>query len=382
MNHIDIPDLNERFTVLVVDDAPDNLVMMSAVLRDIYRVKVANNGEKALRIAVSEPPPDLILLDIMLPGLSGYEVCERLKADPVTRGIPVIFLTASSDTNDEARGLDLGAVDYIVKPVAPLIVRARVDTHLKLKASTDFLRNKTEYLEAEVRRRSHEIQAVQDITILTMASLAETRDNETGNHIRRTQHYVRVLAQQLQKHPRFRNDLSDAVVDALYKSAPLHDIGKVGIPDRILLKPGRFISEEFEIMKTHSILGKNTIEYAERQLHTKVDFLSFAKEIAYCHHEKWNGSGYPRGLEGDEIPISARLMAIADVYDAVISPRVYRSSMPHDRAKAIIQDGAGSHFDPDMVEAFFNTEDKFLSIGRVYSQFTGDWSRGSSFMLV
>jgi putative two-component system response regulator len=381
MNHIDIPDLNERFTVLVVDDAPDNLALMSAVLRDIYRVKVANNGEKALRIAVSDPPPDLILLDIILPGLSGYEVCERLKADPATRGIPVIFLTASTDTDDEARGLDLGAVDYIIKPVAPLIVRARVDTHLKLKASTDFLRSKAEYLEAEIRRRTSEIQAVQDITILTMASLAETRDNETGNHIRRTQHYVRVLAQQLQKHPRFKGSLSDSVVDAIYKSAPLHDIGKVGIPDRILLKPGLFISEEFEIMKTHSILGKNTIEYAERQLHTKVDFLSYAKEIAYCHHEKWNGSGYPRGLEGDEIPISARLMAIADVYDAVISPRVYRNSMPHDRAKTIIQDGAGIHFDPDMVEAFCDTEEKFLSIGRVYSQFTGDWSRGSSFLL-
>ncbi|MDR1854761.1 MAG: two-component system response regulator [Azoarcus sp.] len=375
-----IKDLNERFTILVVDDAPENLALMSAVLRDIYRVKVANNGEKALRIAISEPHPDLILLDVMMPGLSGYEVCERLKADPVTRGIPVIFLTASAETDDEARGLELGAVDYIVKPVAPSIVRARIDTHLKLKASADFLRDKAEFLEAEVKKRTREVQAVQDITILTMASLAETRDNETGNHIRRTQHYVRVLAQQLQKHPRFRDTLDDNVIDALYKSAPLHDIGKVGIPDRILLKPGRFMSEEFEIMKTHSILGKNTIEYAERQLNTKVDFLSYAKEIAYCHHEKWDGSGYPLGIAGNEIPVSARLMAIADVYDAVISPRVYRGPMPHDRAKAIIRDGCGSHFDPDVVEAFFETEDKFLSIGRVYSQFTGDWARNTNFL--
>ena len=370
-----IHEINERFTILVVDDAPDNLALMSSVLRDIYRVKVANSGEKALKIATAGPPPDLILLDIMMPGISGYEVCERLKADPVTRDIPVIFLTASAETDDEAHGLELGAVDYIIKPVAPTIVRARIDTHLKLKASQDFLRDKTQYLENEIKKRTREVQAVQDITILTMASLAETRDNETGYHIRRTQHYVRVLGKQLQKHPRFKDELNDKVIDAIYKSAPLHDIGKVGIPDRILLKPGRFINQEFEIMKTHSILGRNTIEYAERQLNAKVDFLSYAKEIAYCHHEKWDGSGYPLGLTGDNIPTSARLMAVADVYDAVISPRVYRSPMPHDRAKAIMLDGAGSHFDPDVVEAFFETQDKFRSIGRVYSQFTGDWAR-------
>ncbi|MDR2260898.1 MAG: two-component system response regulator [Azoarcus sp.] len=370
-----ISDSSERFTILLVDDAPEDLTLISAILRDTYRVKVANSGEKALRIIAAAPPPDLILLDVAMPGISGYEVCECLKADPATCDIPVIFLTASASAGDEAHGFELGAVDYIIKPASPLIVRARVDTHLKLKSSADFLRDKAEYLENEIKKRTREVQSVQDIAILTMASLAETRDHETGNHIRRTQHYVKTLAQQLQKHPRYKDSLSNGTIESLYKSAPLHDIGKVGIPDRILLKPGRFVSEEFEIMKTHPILGKNTIEYAERQLNTKVEFLFYAKEIAYCHHEKWDGSGYPRGLKGDEIPLSARLMAVADVYDAVISPRVYRAPMRHDQAKVIIQNGAGRHFDPDIAEAFFETESKFLSIGRIYGQFPGDWPR-------
>ena len=314
----------EKPTILVVDDTPENLTMMSFLLKDRYKVKVANHGQKALRIAASEPQPDLILLDIMMPEMDGYAVCRHLQADLTTRDIPIIFLTAKASVEDEEFGLKLGAVDYITKPISPPVVLARVNTHLKLKASADFLRSKSDYLEQEVAKRTREVMAIQDVTILAMASLAETRDNETGNHIRRTQHYVKALAESLKSHPRFASQLDDDTIALLFKSAPLHDIGKVGIPDHILLKPGRYEPAEFEIMKRHPALGLAAIEHAEQALGTTVEFLSLAKEIAYCHHEKWDGSGYPQGLVGEAIPLSARLMALADVYDALISRRVYQ----------------------------------------------------------
>jgi putative two-component system response regulator len=363
---VSIEGYTERPTILVVDDAPDNLALMSALLKDAYKVKVATNGEKALQIAASSAQPDLILLDIVMPGMDGYEVCKRLKMSPETHNIPVIFLTANVDAHNEERGLQLGAVDYLTKPVVSSIVLARVDTHLKLKASADFLRNKTEFLEAEVAKRTFEVQAIQDVTIMAMASLAETRDNETGNHIRRTQYYIRTLAQALQQHPGFTHILTDNIINLLYKSAPLHDIGKVGIPDNILLKPGRLTAEEFDIMKTHTTLGRNAINHAEKQLGMKVDFLACAKEIAYSHHEKWDGSGYPQGLRGTDIPVSARLMALADVYDALVSCRVYKPNMTHEQAREIILNGRGSHFDPDVVDAFLESETQFLEIAARY----------------
>ena len=305
-----------------------------------------------MKIATGEDPPDLILLDNMMPEMDGYEVCRQLKANPATHAIPVIFLTARTEERDEQMGLELGAVDYITKPISPPILMARVKTNMAIKAAADILRNQNQYLEHEVARRLSELRDVQDVTILTMASLAETRDNETGNHIVRTQHYVRALARQLQPHPRFRHYLSDTVIDQLFKSAPLHDIGKVGIPDRILLKPDKLTAEEFEIMKTHTTLGKEAIESAEARLGKSVPFLNYAKEIAYYHQEKWDGSGYPLGLAGDAIPISARLMAIADVYDALISQRVYKPALSHETAMEIIIEGKGRHFDPDVVDAF------------------------------
>ncbi|WP_341678876.1 two-component system response regulator [Niveibacterium sp. SC-1] len=353
-----------RHTVLLVDDTHDNLTLMTDLLKGLYKVKAATSGEKALRVARSENPPDLILLDIMMPGMDGYEVCRQLKLDAATRDIPVIFLTALSDVEDESKGLELGAVDYLSKPVSPPIVLARVKNHLLLKASADFLRDKSTFLEQEVERRTQEIVAIQDVTILAMASLAETRDSETGNHIRRTQFYVRALAQKLQTHPRFAAMLTDDYINRLFKSAPLHDIGKIGIPDHILLKPGRFEPHEFEVMKTHTTLGKQAIEHAERVLGTPVPFLSMAKEIAFSHQEKWNGSGYPQGLAGEDIPLSARLMAVADVYDALISRRVYKEGMPHDKAIGIMVEGRGSHFDPDMVDALVEIQHDFQEIAR------------------
>ena len=359
--------LIEKPTVLVVDDTPDNLTLMSGLLRDHYKGKVANHGERAMKIATSDDPPDLILLDIMMPEIDGYEVCQRLKQDPRTQNIPVIFLTAKSDVQDETRGLELGAVDYITKPISPPIVLARVKAQLELKASADFLRDKNDYLEQEVARRTQEVVAIQDVTIQVVTSLAETRDNETGNHIRRTQFYVKALAQHLKDHPRFSAYLTERNIEMLFKSAPLHDIGKIGIPDKILLKPGRFTPEEFDIMKTHTTLGRNAIEEAERRLGVRVDFLQMAKEIALSHQEKWDGSGYPEGLAGDAIPISARLMAVADVYDALISRRVYKDGMPHEAAVEIMLEGKGKHFDPDILDAFIAIQDQFRAIAREYA---------------
>ncbi|MDR0529696.1 MAG: two-component system response regulator [Zoogloeaceae bacterium] len=362
---------SQKQTVLIVDDAPENLTLISNLLRERYKVKIATNGAKALEIAHSVTPPDLILLDVLMPGMDGYEVCRALKDDPKTAAIPVIFLTANYDNEDEQYGFELGAIDYIIKPVVSAILLARVETHMQLKLSADFLRDKSEYLEAQVALRTAEIQEVQDATILMMASLAETRDNETGKHIQRTQHYMHLFARHLRSHPRFRDYMTDSVINILYKSAPLHDIGKIGIPDRILLKPGKLTPEEFEIMKTHTTLGYDAIEHAEKQLGSKVEFLAYAKEIAYCHHEKWDGSGYPQGLSGEDIPICARLMAVADVYDALTSRRVYKPPMPHDAARGIIVEGRGKHFDPDVVDAFLELEDACLEIARRFTDSDG-----------
>ena len=357
----------ERPTVLVVDDSPDNLSLISGLLKDLYKLKVANNGEKAIKIAQAENKPDLILLDVMMPGISGYEVCETLKADPSTKDIPIIFLTAMTGADDEKKGLEIGGADYITKPISPPIVLARVKTQLQNKAASDFLRDQNHYLENEVSERTKEVMAIQDVTILSMASLAETRDNDTGNHIRRTQYYVKALAEALKDHPRFCDYLTENTIKMLFKSAPLHDIGKVGIPDRILLKPGKLDEDEFEIMKTHTTLGRDALANAEKSLGTDVEFLMMAKEIAYAHQEKWDGSGYPEGIGGDDIPISARLMAVADVYDALICRRIYKEGMPHEKACQIIHEGSGTHFDPDITEAFMKINEQFKEIAQRYA---------------
>lgn len=360
-------EMNAKATILVIDDTADNLSLISGLLKNSYHTKVANNGEKALKYLESNENPDLILLDIIMPDLSGYDVLALLKANEKTRNIPVVFLTAMSSPEDEKKGLEMGAVDYITKPISPPILLARIKTQLQNKAMADFLRDQNEYLENEVIKRTREISAVQNVTIVTLASLAETRDSDTGNHIHRTQHYVKILAEKLKTHPRFGYFLSDTMIETLFKSAPLHDIGKVGIPDAILLKPGKLSDDEFKIMKTHTTLGKHAIEQAEKELGIVVEFLNIAKDIACYHHEKWDGSGYPSGLRGNEIPICARLMAVADVYDALISKRVYKEGMPHDKAVQIIIEGKGSHFDPDVVDAFLEVNENFQKIAQTFA---------------
>jgi putative two-component system response regulator len=357
----------KQSTVLIVDDSPENLSVLGELLRDNYRVRAANSGAEALRLAALAPTPDLILLDVMMPGMDGYEVMRRLRAAPLTRQVPVIFATSLDATEDEELGLKLGAVDYITKPLRPAVVLARVAAHLELKHARDRLQAHNNDLEAEVARRLGENLLIQDISILALAHLAEIRDPETGNHLKRTQAYVHCLATRLTDHPRFMHVLDTRTIEQLAKSAPLHDIGKVGIPDHILLKPGKLTPEEWDVMKTHAQLGADAIEHAERDALRPVAFLAFAKQIARHHHERWDGRGYPDGLAGDAIPLAARLMALADVFDALISRRVYKEPFAPELARRMIVEQRGMHFDPDVCDAFDAGYDEFCAIAQRYA---------------
>jgi putative two-component system response regulator len=360
----------DKPTILIVDDTPDNIMLLSRLLKDRYNTKVANNGSLALQIAQGTPGLDLILLDVMMPGLDGYETCRQLKANPVTADIPVIFLTAKNQVEDEAMGLSLGAVDYIAKPISPPILFARVATQLTLLDARRQLQAHNENLEKLVQDRTAQLALMQEAIIMAMGTLAETRDNAAvtkgDHHIRRTQHYVRALARHLQHHPRFAPDLTDENIELLYRSVPLHDIGKVGIPDRILLKPGVLDREEFEVMKLHAVYGRDTIMLVEKHIGGTNGFLMFAREIAHSHQEKWDGSGYPDRLAGEQIPLSARLMAVADVYDALISRRVYKPAFTHQQALDVMRKGRGTHFDPDVLDAFFEIEGQFAAIAEEF----------------
>lgn len=349
-------------TILAVDDTPHNLTVLGELLSHDYTVRAANSGAAALRLAALQPQPDLILLDLMMPAMDGFEVMRRLRADTQTRDIPVICVTALNATEDEERGLAAGAVDYLTKPLRPSVLLARVHAHVELKLARDRLTGQNAFLEAEVARRMRENQLVQDASIHALARLAETRDPETGNHLLRTQQYMRLLGQLLRTHPRFASELDDRSIELLAKSAPLHDIGKVGIPDHILLKPGKLDAAEWEVMKTHARIGAEAIERAEHDAEQPIAFLKVAKQIAQHHHERWDGSGYPDGLAGDAIPLSARMMALADVFDALISRRVYKAPMPYEQARDIIVASRGSHLDPDVVDVFVAHFDGFCEI--------------------
>ena len=356
-----------RSLVLIVDDEPANIRVLADLLKPDHDIVVALNGEQALARAVMAPAPDLILLDVMMPRMTGHEVCTRLKADAATRDIPVIFVTAMSAEEDEGAGLALGAVDYIIKPVVPSLVQARVRTHLALSQARRELAGQNQRLDQLVKERTQDLEITQDVTIFALATLAETRDNETGNHIRRTQRYMGVLAGELSRHPDFAAELDPASIDLMVKSAPLHDIGKVGIPDEVLKKPGKLTPAEYEIMKQHPAFGRDAILASETLLGDRPNsFLRFAREIAYTHHERWDGTGYPQGLAGDAIPLSGRLMAVADVYDALITRRVYKPPFTSAEAAGIIREGEGLHFDPRIVQAFLRVEPAFLAIAGQY----------------
>ena len=363
-----------NFNILVVDDEPINLAVLRKCLSPFFLVRACKSGEEALRLANQAPKPDLILLDIMMPGMDGYEVLRQLQVSNETRSIPVICITALSSIIDEEKGFHLGAVDYITKPFRPAIVVARVKAQLELKQARDRLKSQNEWLETEVARRMVENEVILDTTLSVITQLAETRDTDTANHIMRTRSYVEILARRLQHHPRYAGVLTDALVANIVKASPLHDIGKIGIPDAILLKPGRLTDEEFAIMKTHCEIGGHAIRSAIKQAlpvgitpesdakPQSLVFLEEAEKIALYHHERWDGGGYPEGLSGTAIPLSARLMALVDVYDALTTPRVYKKPWPPDEAARYITEQAGLHFDPDVVEAFVAERNAFEKI--------------------
>ena len=353
--------------ILIVDDSPENLYVLGELLQGAgYRVKVANAGSTALHLASQSPPPVLILLDVMMPDMDGYQVLRQLHSDEATREIPVIFLTAMDGDDDVERAFNAGIADYIIKPIKPVVVLSRVRNQLLVQRARNWLQNQNQALEAEIARRLRENEQIQAVSIRALAHLAETRDNETGNHIQRTQGYVRLLATRLAQQPRFAAIIDPSYIELLTRSAPLHDIGKVGIPDAILLKPGKLTPDEWTIMKTHTLLGSEAITLAERDIDAAAEFLTPAKEIVRWHHERWDGSGYPDGLAGDAIPLSARIMALADVFDALISRRVYKDAIPFASVRKIIAEERGRQFDPDITDVFLANYAQFEAIALHY----------------
>lgn len=352
----------QEATLLIVDDEPVNLALLTRLLRPEYRVRAARSGVGALQAAASVPRPDLILLDVAMPDMDGFDVQRQLARDEGTRDIPVIFLTALAEPADEERGLRQGAMDYITKPIRPVVLLARVRTQLQARRSRDLMRDQNAFLEAEVGRRMAENDRTQLLSIRALAYLAQTRRSEAGRNLGRMQAFVGELARRLQRHPRFASTLGGGYVDLLTRSAPLHDIGEVGVPDAILRKPGPLTPAEWELMKRHCEFGWRAIEAAERDADQQLGFLSVAKEIARSHHERWDGSGYPDGLAGDAIPISARILALADVFNALLSARVYRPALSLDEARGIIERGRGAQFDPDMSDALLDGFETFAAI--------------------
>ena len=359
-------------SILIVHGTHDGPGLLQDLLSTHYEVRSAKSGEDALRLSSSGAPPDLILLVLSVPGLDAYAVCRKLKAASIAHNIPVIMLDSQASEANEEMSFACGAADYIVKTVSPRILLARVQASLSGQRNAGLPQEPSELFERAVAARTRELTSIQNATILAIAILAETRDADTGNHLRRTQRYVRALAWKLSSHPRFSGFLTPGNVALLYSAAPLHDIGKVAIPDRILLKPGKLTPEEFDVMKTHTTLGRDAIGHAEEDLDEDVAFLKLAKEIAFSHQEKWDGSGYPQGLKGDEIPPSARLMALADVYDALVSKRVYRDPMPHAQAVQVIEQVSGRHFDPDIVQAFLAIHETFETIALAFADSDAD----------
>jgi len=354
-------DMRKDISVMVVDDTPANLKLLEEMLGGQgYRAVMFPSGAMALKAAVKNPP-DLILLDIMMPEMDGFETCRRLKEDTVTRDIPVIFLSALNDTDSKVKAFSMGGVDYVTKPFQFAEVKTRVETHVNLRRSQIRLKQQNQHLEALVQEKVREISDSQLATIFAVSKLAESRDDETGYHIERTRNFCRNLAEKLYEGSCYAASLSADFIENIYHASPLHDIGKVGITDNILLKPGRLTPEEFEIMKTHTVIGASTLQNVLSKYPNNA-FLAVGIDIARSHHEKWDGSGYPDGLAGERIPLSARIMAIADVYDALRSKRPYKEPFSHEKSYGIIVEGAGRHFDPVVVEAFIALESQFAGI--------------------
>lgn len=344
--------------ILIVDDTLANIQILSGMLKQQgYKVRPVLEGAAAIKAAENQVP-DLILLDISMPEMDGYEVCTRLKQNPILSKVPVIFISALTESLDKVKAFTVGGVDYITKPFQLEEVRARVENHLRLARLQNELKEYNRHLEEKVVEQVNEISDSQMATILALAKLAEYRDEDTGQHIERIQYFCRLLVERMAESPKYQNLISPMFIENIINASPLHDIGKVGIPDHILLKPGRLNQDEFEVMKTHTVIGFDLLQVVKDR-YTKNSFINTGIEISRSHHEKWDGTGYPDGLKGEAIPLSARILAVADVYDALRSKRPYKMGFDHETSCRIILDGVGEQFDPDVIEVFNDLKDRF-----------------------
>ena len=338
--------------ILIVDDTPENIDILAGILGQDYKIKFAINGKKALEIVVGEDPPDLVLLDIKMPGIDGYEVCRRIKRHGGLEDLPVIFVTADMEAEAERKGFEAGGVDYITKPFNIVLVKERVKTHLALYDQNRELEKKAREKTIELTQALESVKQASLETIHRLSRAAEYRDEDTGAHLHRMCSYSAAVAE--------RMGASKEEVDSLFLSAQLHDIGKIGVPDQILLKPEKLNRRECDVMMRHTAIGGEILENADSKL------LRTGRQIALTHHEKWDGSGYPRGLKGLDIPLPGRITAIADVFDALTSRRPYKEPFSVEKSCAIIKQGRENHFDPDVVDAFFSAEHEILKIKEEY----------------
>ena len=363
---------DKRPRVLVVDDIAENTKLLTRMLEPKgFEVVCAHDGEEALSV-VSEDLPDVILLDLVMPKMGGLEVCKILKDNPGTRHIPIMIITGMDEKATNLEAFRLGADDFILKPFDSIILEARIRSaitskrlHDQLIESRSILRRHNESLKQSVSDHLSRLERAQQVTIFSMARLAESRDTETGEHLERMRLYAREVACEIVRHPKYKDVVPAGMPAQIFRSSPLHDIGKVGIPDQILLKPGKLSEEEFDIMKTHATIGGETLRAADIEAGGD-SFLAMGRDIAYFHHEKWDGSGYPHGMAGEEIPLPARIVAVADVYDALTSKRPYKKAFSHEKSIEIIQEGRGSHFDPDILDAFLASEENIVKIREEY----------------
>jgi len=360
---------SERKKIIIVDDNAANLSVGRNLLRTFYEVYPAPSAAKLFEV-LEKAIPDLVLLDVDMPGMNGYQAIKIMKSDKRFRNIPVIFLTAKDDEASEIEGFDLGAADYVTKPFSgPLLLRRIANLLLieqqkrDLQANQATLLDYADNLELKVTEKTAEVFNLQNAVLTTVADLVEFRDELTGGHTARTQRYLKALVDELVGKAEYADELKEWDMDFFLISAQLHDVGKIAISDLILNKPGPLTPDEFEIMKTHVVVGVEAIERIMSET-AKHAFLHHALLIAGTHHEKWDGTGYPTGLSGKNIPLEGRLMAIADVYDALVSDRPYKKAFPHDKACEIIEEGAGKHFDPALVEVFKKVEGEFERIKR------------------
>lgn len=355
-----------RFKILVVDDSFTDQLMIQSILDD-YELQCACNGAEALEVLQNDPDVELMILDLNMPVMNGFEVLQKMAQNPEYKRIATLILTNVDEVDKEIKGLELGAVDYIRKPLNIAALRKRIEIHRRLITTRRALEEHNERLEQTVEERTRELVLIRDTTIHALIGLLEARDIESSNHIRRTQWMMKALCEHLSGKDGYRDILTDSYIQELFSTAPLHDIGKVGIPDGILLKPGALTDSERKVMQQHTTIGVNALRY-ETETKEQVAFLQIAIEIIGWHHEWYNGEGYPDGLKGDEIPLSARLMAIIDVYDALISKRVYKPAFPHEEALRIIADQRGIHFDPNLVDAFLEIDHTIREIAMKYYQ--------------